>query len=171
MIQVLPTTAIRDHVWRWSLDSLRCEDYISAVDDSNPSPGESQSTALMNHPRRILVADDEPTIRFLLEKILTAKGYQVTTVANGDDALRISATHVFELFLIDLIMPGKDGIETILTLRAKRKNTPILAISGGWNEGASSCLPLAGKLGACGTLAKPFDRATLLEAVRREIAK
>ena len=125
----------------------------------------------MNHPRRILVADDEPTIRFLLEKILTAEGYQVTTVANGDDALRISATHVFELFLIDLIMPGKDGIETILTLRAKRKNTPILAISGGWNEGASSCLPLAGKLGACGTLAKPFDRATLLEAVRREIAK
>ena len=57
----------------------------------------------MNHPRRILVADDEPTIRFLLEKILTAEGYQVTTVANGDDALRISATHVFELFLIDLI--------------------------------------------------------------------
>jgi CheY-like chemotaxis protein len=125
----------------------------------------------MTHPRRILVADDEPTIRFLLDKILTDEGYHVTTVSNGEEALRMSATHVFELFLIDLIMPGKDGIETILTLRAKRKHTPILAISGGWNDGANSCLPLAGKLGACGTLAKPFDRATLLDAVRRELAK
>jgi CheY-like chemotaxis protein len=83
----------------------------------------------MNHSKRILMADDEPTVRFLLDKILTAEGYQVTTVANGDDAPKISVIHNCELFLTDLIMPGKDGIETILALRSKRENTPILAIS------------------------------------------
>lgn len=118
---------------------------------------------------RILIVDDEPVIRLLLGKLLVAEGYEVATAANGDEAIHLSRTHCFDLFLIDLIMPGKDGIETILTLRARRKNTPIIAMSGGWNGGAQSCLALAGKLGACGVLAKPFNRETLIEAIRREV--
>ena len=117
---------------------------------------------------RILIVDDEPAILLLLGKLLVAEGYEVATASNGDEAIHLSRTHCFDLFLIDLIMPCKDGIETILTLRARRKNTPIIAMSGGWNGGAKSCLALAGKLGACGTLAKPFNRETLMEAIRRE---
>jgi two-component system alkaline phosphatase synthesis response regulator PhoP len=120
----------------------------------------------MTPAKRILIVDDEPTILFLLEQLLTAEGYEVVTASNGDEAHRLSRTQWFDLFLIDLIMPSKDGIETILSLRTFRVSTPIIAMSGGWNEGRRSCLPLAGKVGACGTLAKPFDRDTLLGTIR-----
>jgi DNA-binding response OmpR family regulator len=120
----------------------------------------------MNPVKRILVVDDEPTILFLLEQLLATEGYEVVTASDGDEAQRLSRSQWFDLFLIDLIMPGKDGIETILSLRTFRKNAPIIAMSGGWHGGTRNCLPLAGKLGACGTLAKPFDRETLLKTVR-----
>ena len=125
----------------------------------------------MTPSSRILIGDDEPTILFLLGKLLTAEGYEVATASSGEEAIRLARAHRFNLFLVDLIMPSKDGIETILALRARQKKTPIIAMSGGWNGGARSCLPLAAKLGACGTLAKPFDRDTLIEAINREIAK
>lgn len=120
---------------------------------------------------RILIVDDEPAILFLLGKLLSAEGYHVTTSSNGDDAIRLSRTYHFDLFIIDLIMPHKDGIETIISLRTKEKKTPIIAMSGGWNGGSNNCLPLAGKLGACGTLAKPFDRTTLLAAIDEQVRK
>lgn len=119
----------------------------------------------MNPVKRILVVDDEPTILFLLEQLLAAEGYEVVTASDGDEALHLSRTQWFDLFLIDLIMPSKDGIETMLSLRTFRRNSPIIAMSGGWHGGMRSCLPLAGKLGAYCTLAKPFDRDTLLRTV------
>ena len=120
---------------------------------------------------KILIVDDEPAILFLLEKLLAAQGHEVTTALSGDEAIHMSATRRFDLYLIDLIMPVKDGIETMLALRARHKKTPIIAMSGGWNGGKQSCLPLAGKLGACGTLAKPFDKAALLEAIELQVGK
>lgn len=119
----------------------------------------------------ILIVDDEPLILSMLEMALTADGYKVVTARSGDEAIRCACLQRFDLFMIDLIMPRKDGIETILTLRASDKKTPIIAMSGGWNDGANNCLPLAEKIGACGILAKPFDRNTLLATVRREIRR
>jgi len=121
--------------------------------------------------KRILIVDDEPHIRFLIETILTAEGYEVATAATGDEALHIFWKHRYDLVLTDLILPGIDGIETILLLRAQRPQVRIIAMSGGWNGGSQTCLPLAGKLGACRTLAKPFDRAKLLHAIELEIGK
>lgn len=118
---------------------------------------------------RILIVDDEPMIRFLLDKILTSEGHHVMTASDGEEAILLSKTHCFDIFLVDLIMPCKDGIETILTLRTRRRNTPIIAMSGGLNDGARSYLPLARKLGACGTLSKPFDKDTLMRAIRQEV--
>lgn len=134
------------------------------------SPG-FKSYNTMNTASRILIVDDEPAILFLLEKILTSEGYQVSTAASGDEALAACREHWFDLVIIDLIMPVKDGIETMLSLRARQKHTPVVAMSGGWNGGVHNCLPLAGKLGACSTLAKPFDRAALMEVVGREVRK
>ncbi|MBC8126330.1 MAG: response regulator [Gloeobacteraceae cyanobacterium ES-bin-144] len=120
---------------------------------------------------RILIVDDEPLILWTLSKALEADGHQITSASNGEEAIRIARTQQFDLFIIDLIMPYKDGIETMLELRALDKDTPIIAMSGGWNGGAKSCLPLAGKMGACAMLAKPFDRTTLLAIVGHEIRK
>lgn len=119
--------------------------------------------------KRILVVDDDPHIRFIIETILTVEGYEVATADSGDEALRVSSKRPYDLVLTDLILPGIDGIETILRLRALQPELRIIAMSGGWNGGAHTCLPLAGKLGACRTLAKPFDRMTLLNAVELEV--
>lgn len=120
---------------------------------------------------RILIIDDDPNIRYLIDTVLTTEGYKAVTAASGDEAVSHASKQPFDLALIDLIMPGKDGIETMLLLRARQPQLRIIAMSGGWSGGTRTCLPLAGKLGACATLAKPFDRAALLEAVRREVGE
>lgn len=123
----------------------------------------------MSPSTRILIVDDEPMILNLLEQLLSSHGYEVTTALDGHEALRLARHQTFDLFLIDLIMPGKDGIETILALRKLRSKVPVIAMSGGWLGGTKNCLPLAEKLGACSTLAKPFDRGTLLGTIRSAV--
>lgn len=125
----------------------------------------------MKPEKRILVVDDEPVTLLLLEKLLATEGYDVVTADDGEAAHRLALNRSFDLFLIDLIMPRKDGIETILSLRASRQNAPIIAMSAGWLGGTRSCLPLAEKLGACRTLAKPFERQTLLDTVRSALGE
>lgn len=120
----------------------------------------------MNPATRILVVDDEPTILYLVKMILVAQGYEVVTATSGDEALQLARDQLFDLFLIDLIMPGTDGIETMLALRSFRKNVAIIAMSGGWKGGAHNCLTLAEKLGASCALAKPFGRDTLVKTVQ-----
>lgn len=118
---------------------------------------------------KILIVDDEPSIRSLIEQALATRGYEVNTAGNGLEAIRMAAGEAFNLIMVDLIMPGKDGIETILALRANHPRTRIIAMSGGFNGGSQSYLPLAGKIGACRTLAKPFDFAAMFEAIEGEI--
>lgn len=120
----------------------------------------------MNPTKRILVVDDDTTILHLMEMLLAAEGFEVATASSGDDALELLQTETFDLHLIDLIMPAMDGIETILSLRSLRKDAKIIAMSGGWNGGTHNCLTLAEKLGAFCTLAKPFDRDTLLKVIQ-----
>lgn len=124
------------------------------------------------HPKaRILIVDDEAPMRFVIEHLLNSEGYQVRTAHNGEAALEIAGREPFDLIIVDLIMPRKDGIETILVLHASQPQTRIIAMSGGWNGGASSYLRLAAKIGATLTLAKPFDRATLLNAIESELGE
>lgn len=119
----------------------------------------------MTPAKRILIVDDEPAILLLLEQLLSAEGYQVVTAADGHQAHLLARSQRFDLFLIDMIMPFKDGIETILSLRTLRSKAAIIAMSGGLQGGAGNYLPLAEKLGASASLAKPFNRQTLLTAV------
>ncbi|MEO5714787.1 MAG: response regulator [Luteolibacter sp.] len=123
----------------------------------------------MKPKSRILIVDDEAPMCFVIQHLLRAEGYEVSTASNGQEAIEIASKERFDLVMTDLIMPLKDGIETILHLRASQPEMKIIAMSGGWNGGAQSYLRLAGKIGASQTLAKPFDKATLLEAIKREI--
>jgi two-component system, chemotaxis family, chemotaxis protein CheY len=118
---------------------------------------------------RILVVDDESALRFLIEQVLLAEGYEVRTACNGEDAIKLASREHFDIVLTDLIMPGTDGIETILWLRGCRPNARIIAMSGGSKCGCQNYLPLAAKIGASQTLPKPFDRRSLLDAVGKEI--
>lgn len=120
----------------------------------------------MNPTSRILVVDDDPAILYLLKILLAAEGYDVVCASSGNEALEYSRAEPFDLYLIDLIMPSMDGIETMLTLSSFRKDAKIIAMSGGWNGGVHNCLTLAEKLGAFSTLAKPFDKNTLINMIQ-----
>jgi CheY-like chemotaxis protein len=122
---------------------------------------------------KILLADDEEVLRGLLIAMLETDGHEVTGVANGTEILKAVATvqPPFDLLVTDLIMPDREGIETIMELRKKHPTLRIIAMSGGGRSGAQNYLKLALKLGASAVLEKPFDRDELIRAVRGVLAK
>lgn len=126
----------------------------------------------MKSKARILIIDDDASIRFILEKTLTAEGFEMESASNGEDAVELAMANPFDLILTDLIMPEKSGFQTITALREIRPETAIIAMSGGgWNADSDCYLRVASKLGATRTLAKPFDKATLLAAIEGELGK
>lgn len=114
---------------------------------------------------RILVIDDDAPFRSVLEQMLTRAGYEVATAGNGREGLELQRKAPAPLVITDLIMPEKEGMETIIELRRDFPETKIIAISGGGRHGSQDFLPIAQKLGAVRTLEKPFSREHLLEAV------
>lgn len=116
---------------------------------------------------RILLVDDEHATRRVIRRMLEAAEHEVTEAADGSDALHEFAAGSFDLVVTDLIMPGKEGIETIMEMRQSKPGTKVLAISGGGQFKAEGLLDMAGALGATGTLAKPFTSDELLAAVDR----
>lgn len=113
----------------------------------------------------ILVIDDDAAVREVVSEMLKLEGYDVTIAANGREAIRLLDARGFDLVITDLIMPEKEGIETIAEIRRTHARLPILAISGGGRIGPSDYLETARYLGADATLAKPFARQELLTTV------
>ena len=114
---------------------------------------------------QILVVDDDPQIGKLLEKVLSKAGHDVVVAMNGKEGLEVFRDGNFDLLITDLIMPEKEGLETIMELRQEFPDTKIIAMSGGGRIGPDSYLKMANTLGAKKTLTKPFGREDLLSAV------
>ena len=117
----------------------------------------------------ILVIDDDETIREILRAILEREGYRVLEAQDGNEGLKKFTETPTDLVITDLIMPGKEGIETIRDLRRKFPGVKIIAVSGGGRIGPESYLKMAKGVGALRTLSKPFDRTVLLKAVEEVI--
>ena len=115
---------------------------------------------------RILIIDDEVQIRAMLCQMLRRSGYEVSDAPDGKVGMDLHRKEPADLIITDIIMPNKEGIETIRELRQEFPETKIIAMSGGGGIGAEEYLQMAGKLGAMRTLAKPIHREELLEAVR-----
>jgi len=79
---------------------------------------------------RILVVEDERKIAEALKKGLEAEGYQVTIASSGEDGFFCLTTEEYELMLLDLMLPGRDGIEILQSIRKKGITTPILLLTG-----------------------------------------
>jgi len=114
---------------------------------------------------RVLVVDDEDLLRATLREMLEDAGYIVTEAEDGVAGLQAFRDAEFDLVITDIIMPKKDGINTIWQLKQMRPDVKIIAISGGVPGGPRSDLPLAKTYGAQRTLQKPFSRAELLSAM------
>jgi DNA-binding response OmpR family regulator len=116
--------------------------------------------------KRILVVDDNEALRRPLGKFLEQAGYQVETAADGNAGLKLFRQSPFDLVVTDLIMPGKEGLETIVELRRIQPDLKIIAMSGGGRLDPSNYLPMATLLGATKVLAKPFSQDEIIEAVK-----
>jgi DNA-binding NtrC family response regulator len=115
---------------------------------------------------RILVIDDEPGIRAVLQAVLTRGGHTVLSANDGAIGLAAFIADRPDLVITDIIMPEKEGIETIRAIRKLDPLVPIIAISGGGRTANADYLPLAAKFGATATLPKPFGAAAVLDLVK-----
>jgi DNA-binding response OmpR family regulator len=114
-------------------------------------------------PYHLLVAEDQDDIRELITLNLRNSGYQVTSVADGLAAMAAQAGQVFDMLILDLMMPGMDGLEVCKALRAKGRSTPILMLTAKSTE-LDRVLGL--ELGADDYLTKPFSLAELMARVK-----
>ncbi|MEQ8692962.1 MAG: response regulator [Pseudomonadales bacterium] len=113
----------------------------------------------------ILVVDDDTSVLDVMSEMLRLEGHEVTVAENGNAAVDCVGTSAFDLVITDLIMPEKEGLETIADIRRRLIDVPIIAISGGGRVGPNDYLETALFIGANATLAKPFARQDLISAV------
>ena len=115
----------------------------------------------------VLVVEDDENVRYMVEKILDIEGHKVTTAENGKQALNaIYKDKTLELMITDIVMPEKEGMETIQEAKVNRPDLKIIAVSGGGRIMAQDYLNTAKILGADLTLKKPFRRQDILDAVK-----
>lgn len=115
-----------------------------------------------DHPLRILVVDDEPNITEFLRVGLGYEGYEVTTVADGREGLRRAGDGSFALVILDIMLPGLDGLEVCRRLR-KTSDVPVLMLTAK-DEVSDRVTGL--DIGADDYLTKPFSFIELLARVR-----
>lgn len=115
-----------------------------------------------NTPARILIVDDEPSITEFVSYAMQKEGYQTEIASDGEEALRKIEQQHFDLFILDIMLPGIDGYELCRRIRAKM-STPILFLSARDTE-LNKVVGL--ELGADDYLAKPFGVRELLARTR-----
>lgn len=113
----------------------------------------------------ILVIDDEEEIRNILQTILEEAGHEVSLAENGAEGLSLFREEPTDIVITDLIMPGKEGIETIRDLRAQFPKVKIIAISGRGGSYTNANLDRAVMIGADRSVAKPFGINEILGVV------
>jgi len=120
---------------------------------------------------RILVIDDDELVRRMIREMLTGQGHEVEDLPSGENAVSLQRLKAFELLITDIIMPGKEGLETIRDFRNAFPRVKIIAISGGGRIGFAPYLETARVLGAHKTMAKPFRPAELLGVVEELLGR
>ena len=120
----------------------------------------------MSHPGPILIVDDEASIRKSLEGVLSDEGYSCALASDGADALAQLLSLHPSLVLLDIWMPGMDGIETLRRMKAARPETPVIMMSG---HATISTAIKATKVGASDFIEKPLELDLVLNAIRRAL--
>lgn len=114
---------------------------------------------------KILVLDDEPSILLMIKKMLEKAGYEVIVASNGKEGMQLFERDKPDMVITDIIMPEKEGLETIFELRRMHPDLKIIAISGGGRISPDGYLPGAKLLGANMVFQKPLVQKDFLAAV------
>jgi CheY-like chemotaxis protein len=113
---------------------------------------------------RILIADDQASVRSLIRSILEAAGHKVVEARNGQEAIRLSSEED-DLVVTDVLMPEKDGLEVVRHIKQQKRKSPVLVVTSGWTNSEVDLLKVATTLGADRVLAKAKVRGELLAVV------
>jgi CheY-like chemotaxis protein len=122
----------------------------------------------------ILVVDDDTAVQQTIKLLLDMSGHDVTAVSDGRKAIGLVQDGEYDLLIVDIFMPGMDGLETMKLVHQHRPSLPIIVISG--HAFPTNCTPspdflmMATKLGAISSLQKPFKPAALLGCVAKCLA-
>ncbi|MCW8915273.1 MAG: response regulator [Magnetovibrio sp.] len=117
----------------------------------------------------VLLIEDNEQVRASLESALTSMGHTVKTAINGREGVEVFKLSHFDLVITDLIMPEKDGVETILELKVVQPDLKIIAISG--DKKNLDVMDTTYEIGATCALTKPFSMRDLETCVDRVLAK
>lgn len=115
--------------------------------------------------KKILIIDDEPHILLMLKKMLERNGYEIDLAANGNEGLKLFNKNPSSLVITDIIMPEKEGLETIREMRRLQPDLKIIAMSGGGKVSADNYLEIAKIFGASKVIEKPFTQKEMVSAV------
>ena len=115
---------------------------------------------------RILIIDDDETIRHVLGKALEQAGFEVALAVDGRDGTQKFRSAHYDLVIVDIWMPEKDGLETLMEIRRNTPHAKVIAMSGGGQRGLMQPLNWAQQLGAVAALTKPFTAEELLAVIR-----
>ncbi len=117
---------------------------------------------------RILVVEDEARIRAFLARAFEAEGFTVDVVKDGEQGLLLALTGSYEIVILDLLLPGRDGLEVLEELHRQRPGLPVLILSAR----ADLATRLRGfELGAVDYMAKPFSLDELLARMRVQLRR
>ncbi|MQA66878.1 MAG: response regulator [Alphaproteobacteria bacterium] len=114
---------------------------------------------------RILIIDDEELLRETIAQVLDDAGFETREASDGEEGIDKFRKSPSDLVITDILMPTKEGIETIRELRRLSSGVKIIAMSGGGHLLKTSYLDVARQLGANVVLKKPFEMRALLDAV------
>ena len=119
------------------------------------------------HVSKILVVDDEPEVRKLMEHFLTDRGYQVRLAANGREGLAAIDSFAPDVVLLDMHMPEMDGLETLKELAVRAPGLPVIMVTV--NEDVQTTSQLL-QLGASDYVPKPFNLDYLEQAINIQLS-
>jgi len=114
---------------------------------------------------KIIVIDDEPYILLMLKKMLEKEGHDVDMATNGFEGLELYHKNGADIIITDIVMPEKEGLETIMNLKEENPDLKIIAISGGGRVDSREYLHSARLLGAEKIFQKPFKKDEIIRAV------
>jgi DNA-binding response OmpR family regulator len=121
--------------------------------------------------RQILIIEDDVAVRELILQTLSRAGYDVIAAEDGEQGINLFRSRNPDLVITDIVMPQKEGLQTIIELKQESPSVKVIAMSGGGRHSNMDYLKLARKFGARRTVSKPFMRDEMLAAVREVLAE
>ena len=117
--------------------------------------------------KEILIVDDQPGIRLLLNEVFKKEGFHTHLAANGFDALKIAETTALDCALLDMKIPGMDGLEILARLKAIQPNLPVVMMTAYIEQ---HMIDSATELGVAKYFTKPFNIFEMRDEVKKILA-